>query len=118
MSLNILKIRPRFVAGALGPTNKTLSISPKVEDPAFREVTFDEIKEAYEEQVDGLIEGGSDIILIETIFDTLNAKAAIVATKKVFREKNIDLPIISGTITDLEWKNAFWTNCRSFLDLN
>ena len=81
------KGKPRFVAGALGPTNKTLSISPKVEDPAFREVTFDEIKGAYEEQVNGLIEGWADIILIETIFDTLNAKAAIVATKRVLREK-------------------------------
>ncbi len=114
------KGKPRFVAGALGPTNKTLSISPKVEDPAYREVTFDEIKEAYEEQVNGLVEGGADIILIETIFDTLNAKAAIVATKKVFREKNIDLPIIiSGTITDLSGRTlsgqtveAFWTSIK------
>jgi len=114
------KGKSRFVAGALGPTNKTLSISPKVEDPAYRDVTFDEIKEAYEEQVDGLIEGGADIILIETIFDTLNAKAAIVATKKVFREKNIELPImISGTITDLSGRTlsgqtveAFWTSIK------
>jgi len=114
------KEKPRFVAGALGPTNKTLSISPRVEDPAFREITFDEIKEAYEEQVGGLIEGGADIILIETIFDTLNAKAAIVATKKVLREKNLDLPImISGTITDLSGRTlsgqtveAFWTSIK------
>ncbi|MDC0243232.1 methionine synthase [Marine Group III euryarchaeote] len=114
------KGKPRFVAGALGPTNKTLSISPKVEDPAYREVTFDEIKEAYEEQINGLIEGGSDIILIETIFDTLNAKAAIVATKKVLREKNVNLPIIiSGTITDLSGRTlsgqtveAFWTSIK------
>jgi len=114
------KDKPRFVAGALGPTNKTLSMSPKVEDPAYREVTFDEIKEAYEEQVNGLIDGGADIILIETIFDTLNAKAAIVATKKVFREKNVDLPIIiSGTITDLSGRTlsgqtveAFWTSIK------
>ena len=92
------KSKPRFVAGAVGPTNKTLSISPKVEDPGFRDVSFDDIKEAYEEQVRGLVEGGADIILIETIFDTLNAKAAIVAVKKVFREKEIELPIIiSGT---------------------
>ena len=76
--------KPRFVAGALGPTNKTLSISPKVEDPGFRDVTFDEVRLAYEEQTRGLIEGGADIILIETIFDTLNAKSAIVAVKKVF----------------------------------
>ena len=82
--------KPRFVAGALGPTNKTLSISPKVEDPGFRDTSFDEMREAYEEQVSGLIEGGSDIILIETIFDTLNAKAAIVAVKNIFRAKNIE----------------------------
>ena len=114
------KHKPRFVAGALGPTNKTLSISPKVEDPGFRDVSFDEIREAYEEQVSGLIEGGSDIILIETIFDTLNAKAAIVAVKKIFREKNIELPIIiSGTITDLSGRTlsgqtveAFWTSIK------
>ena len=114
------KSKPRFVAGALGPTNKTLSISPKVEDPGFREVSFDEVKEAYEEQVRGLIEGGVDIILIETIFDTLNAKAAIVAVKKVFREKEIELPIIiSGTITDLSGRTlsgqtveAFWTSIK------
>ncbi len=112
--------KPRFVAGALGPTNKTLSISPKVEDPGFRDISFDEMKEAYEEQTRGLVEGGSDLILIETIFDTLNAKAAIVAVKKVFREKNIELPIIiSGTITDLSGRTlsgqtveAFWTSIK------
>jgi len=114
------KNKPRFVAGALGPTNKTLSISPKVEDPGFRDVSFDQVKEAYEEQVRGLIEGGADIILIETIFDTLNAKAAIVAVKKVFREKEVELPlIISGTITDLSGRTlsgqtveAFWTSIK------
>jgi 5-methyltetrahydrofolate--homocysteine methyltransferase len=114
------KDRPRFVAGALGPTNKTLSISPKVEDPGFREVTFDNLKEAYEEQVRGLIDGSADIILIETIFDTLNAKAAIVAVKNVFREKKVELPImISGTITDLSGRTlsgqtveAFWTSIK------
>ena len=112
--------KPRFVAGALGPTNKTLSISPKVEDPGFRDTSFDEMREAYEEQVSGLIEGGSDIILIETIFDTLNAKAAIVAVKNIFRAKNIELPlIISGTITDLSGRTlsgqtveAFWTSVK------
>ena len=114
------KYKPRFVAGALGPTNKTLSISPKVEDPGFRDVSFDEMKEAYEEQTRGLVDGGSDLILIETIFDTLNAKAAIVAVKNVFREKNIELPImISGTITDLSGRTlsgqtveAFWTSIK------
>jgi len=94
--------QPRFVAGSIGPTNKTLSLSPDVTDPGFRAVTFDQIAEAYYEQVSGLVAGGSDILLIETIFDTLNAKAAIYAIKKYFRDKGIDeLPImISGTITD------------------
>ena len=73
------------MAGALGPTNKTLSISPKVEDPGFREVTFDEMRESYEEQLNGLIDGGADLILIETIFDTLNAKAAIVGILAINR---------------------------------
>jgi 5-methyltetrahydrofolate--homocysteine methyltransferase len=76
--------RRRFVAGAIGPTNRTLSISPDVNNPGYRAVTFDQVREAYAEQVRGLIDGGSEIILIETIFDTLNAKAAIVATQQVF----------------------------------
>ncbi len=95
------KNKPRFVAGVLGPTNRTCSISPDVNDPAFRNITFNELAEAYVEATRGLIEGGSDIILIETIFDTLNAKAAIYAVKQVFDEDGIELPImISGTITD------------------
>lgn len=90
-----------FVAGALGPTNRTLSLSPDVNNPGYRAVTFDQVADAYYEQVKGLVDGGSDIILIETIFDTLNAKAAIYATKKYFTDAGIDLPImISGTITD------------------
>jgi 5-methyltetrahydrofolate--homocysteine methyltransferase len=93
--------RPRFVAGVLGPTNRTCSISPDVNDPAFRNITFEELANAYVESTRGLIEGGADIILIETIFDTLNAKAAIFAVKQVFDEDGIELPImISGTITD------------------
>ncbi len=112
--------RPRFVAGAVGPTNRTASISPRVSDPGFRNVSFDELREAYKEQVRGLIEGGTDIILIETIFDTLNAKAAGVATLEVFEEKGIDLPImISGTITDRSGRTlsgqtaeAFWYSMR------
>jgi 5-methyltetrahydrofolate--homocysteine methyltransferase len=112
--------KPRFVAGAVGPTNRTASISPKVSDPGFRNVTFDELREAYKEQVRGLIEGGSDIILIETIFDTLNAKAAGVATQEVFEEKGIELPVmVSGTITDLSGRTlsgqtaeAFWYSMR------
>jgi 5-methyltetrahydrofolate--homocysteine methyltransferase len=90
-----------FVAGALGPTNRTLSLSPDVNNPGYRAVHFDQVADAYTEQIDGLVEGGCDIILIETIFDTLNAKAAIYATKKYFADHNIELPImISGTITD------------------
>jgi len=93
--------KPRFVAGVLGPTSKTCSMSPDVNDPGFRAITFDDLVEDYSASTRGLIEGGSDIILIETIFDTLNAKAAIFAVKTVFEEDNIELPImISGTITD------------------
>ena len=112
--------KQRFVAGAVGPTNRTASISPKVSDPGFRNVDFDELREAYKEQVRGLIDGGCDIILIETIFDTLNAKAAGVATLEVFEEKDIELPImISGTITDRSGRTlsgqtpeAFWYSMR------
>ena len=112
--------KPRFVAGAVGPTNRTASISPKVSDPGFRNVDFDELREAYKEQIRGLIDGGVDIILIETIFDTLNAKAAGFATLEVFEEKDIELPVmISGTITDLSGRTlsgqtpeAFWYSMR------
>ena len=91
----------RFVAGALGPTNRTASISPDVSNPGFRAIRFDQLREAYGEQIRGLIDGGADLLLIETIFDTLNAKAAVVATLEVFEEKGVELPImISGTITD------------------
>ncbi|MCA1369094.1 methionine synthase [Bradyrhizobium sp. BRP14] len=110
----------RFVAGALGPTNRTASISPDVNNPGYRAVTFDDLRSAYAEQVRGLIEGGADIILIETIFDTLNAKAAIFATQEIFAEKGIRLPVmISGTITDLSGRTlsgqtptAFWYSVR------
>ncbi|WP_331372372.1 methionine synthase [Sinorhizobium chiapasense] len=112
--------RRRFVAGALGPTNRTASISPDVNNPGYRAVTFDDLRLAYGEQVRGLIDGGADIILIETIFDTLNAKAAIFATQEVFAEKGIQLPVmISGTITDLSGRTlsgqtptAFWHSVR------
>jgi 5-methyltetrahydrofolate--homocysteine methyltransferase len=108
--------RPRFVAGAIGPTNRTLSISPDVNNPGFRAVTFNEVRASYEEQVRGLIEGGCDLLLIETIFDTLNAKAAVVAIENIFLEKALRLPVmISGTITDLSGRTlsgqtpeAFW----------
>jgi 5-methyltetrahydrofolate--homocysteine methyltransferase len=108
--------KPRFVAGAIGPTNRTASISPDVNNPGFRNVSFDALVEAYATQTRGLINGGVDTILIETVFDTLNAKAAGFAVKQVFDETGITLPImISGTITDLSGRNlsgqtpeAFW----------
>ena len=112
--------RRRFVAGAIGPTNRTLSISPDVNNPGFRAVSFDQVREAYAEQVRGLIDGGSELLLIETIFDTLNAKAAIFAIEEVYRERGMRLPVmISGTITDLSGRTlsgqtteAFWNSVR------
>ncbi|WP_279480809.1 methionine synthase [Aureimonas sp. SK2] len=112
--------RRRFVAGAIGPTNRTASISPDVNNPGFRAVTFDDLRIAYAQQVRGLLDGGSDIILIETIFDTLNAKAAIFAAEEVFAEAGVALPVmISGTITDLSGRTlsgqtptAFWHSVR------
>ena len=93
--------RPRFVAGAIGPTNRTLSISPDVNDPTLRAISFDRLREAYAEQACGLIDGGCDLLLVETVFDTLNAKAAIVAIQEVFEEKGVELPLlISVTIAD------------------
>ncbi|MEN9918397.1 MAG: methionine synthase [Bacteroidota bacterium] len=93
--------KPRFVAGAIGPTNKTTSMSPKVEDPMYRAVTFDDMRSCYKEQIEGLIDGGVDLLLIETIFDTLNAKAALFAAEEVRKERNIHIPIlISVTLTD------------------
>ena len=98
--------KPRFVAGSMGPTNRTASISPDVNNPGFRNTTFDELKTAYGEQARGLIEGGVDMLLIETIFDTLNAKAAGFAVMEVYDELSIHLPLmISGTITDLSGRN-------------
>ena len=110
--------RPRFVAGAIGPTNRTASISPDVLNPSFRAITFDELRVAYAEQVRGLIEGGVDALLIETIFDTLNAKAAIFACAEVMEERGIRVPVmISGTITDRSGRllsgqtpEAFWNS--------
>ena len=108
--------KPRFVAGAIGPTNRTATISPDVNNPGFRNVDFDTLVDAYSTQVRGLIEGGVDLILIETVFDTLNAKAAGYAVEEVFDEMGVELPVmISGTITDLSGRNlsgqtpeAFW----------
>lgn len=93
--------KPRFVAGSIGPTNKTASMSPRVEDPIFRAVTFDDLHKVYKEQIEGLIDGGVDVLLIETIFDTLNAKAALFAAEEVRNERNVDVPImISVTLSD------------------
>jgi len=112
--------KPRFVAGALGPTNRTASLSPDVNNPGFRNVTFDELKEAYKEAAKGLVDGGVDLLLVETIFDTLNAKAAIFAIKEYLDEENLDVPMmISGTITDASGRTlsgqvteAFWNSVR------
>ncbi|HCV49586.1 MAG TPA: methionine synthase, partial [Rhodobiaceae bacterium] len=117
--------RPRYVAGALGPTNRTASISPDVNDPGMRNVHYDELVEAYTEATRGLIEGGADIILIETVFDTLNAKAALHAVQSAFEETGIELPLmVSGTITDRSGRTlsgqtteAFWNSvkhCKPF----
>ncbi|MGB5600427.1 MAG: homocysteine S-methyltransferase family protein, partial [Thiothrix litoralis] len=107
--------KPRFVAGVLGPTSRTCSISPDVNDPGFRNVTFDALVVAYMESTRGLIEGGADIILIETIFDTLNAKAAVFAVKQVFDEDGIELPImISGTITDASGRTLSGQTTEAF----
>src|SRR5277367_5963359 len=110
--------RPRFVAGAIGPTNRTASISPDVLNPSFRAITFDELRSAYGEQARGLIDGGVDTLLIETIFDTLNAKAAIFACIEVMEERGVQMPVmISGTITDRSGRllagqtpEAFWNS--------
>lgn len=112
--------RPRFVAGAIGPTNKTLSLSPDVEDPGFREIDFDFLTNVYHEQAAALVEGGADFILIETIFDTLNAKAGVMAVKQLERELGREVPImLSMTLTDLSGRNlsghtveAFWYAVR------
>src|SRR5579884_966225 len=108
--------KPRFVAGSIGPLNKTLSLSPSVADPGYRAVTFDEVRDAYAEQVRGLVEGGADLLLVETIFDTLNAKAALVAIEDAFDALGTRLPVmISVTITDKSGRTlsgqtveAFW----------
>jgi 5-methyltetrahydrofolate--homocysteine methyltransferase len=112
--------RKRWVAGALGPTNKTLSLSPDVNDPGYREVTFQEVKSVYREQIDALVEGGVDFVLIETVFDTLNCKAAIMATLEAEQALGRELPImISMTLTDLSGRNlsghtveGFWASVR------
>jgi 5-methyltetrahydrofolate--homocysteine methyltransferase len=107
--------KARFVAGSIGPTNRTASMSPDVNDPGFRAVTFDELVEAYEEQVNGLIDGGADLLMVETIFDTLNAKAALFAIDKVKTAKEVSIPImISGTITDASGRTLSGQTVEAF----
>lgn len=108
--------KPRFVAGSIGPTNRTASMSPDVNDPGFRAVTFEELRKAYKEQVEGLVDGGADLLLVETVFDTLNAKAALFAIEEVKEEKNIDIPImVSGTITDASGRTLSGQTVEAFL---
>ncbi len=109
------KENPKFIAGALGPTNKTASLSPDVNDPGFRGVTFDELVEAYKEQAAGLLDGGADALLVETIFDTLNAKAAFYAIEELLEERNIVVPIMaSGTITDASGRTLSGQTAQAF----
>lgn len=106
---------PKFVAGAIGPMNKTLSLSPDVNNPGYRAVTFDEVSQAYFDQVKGLVEGGADILLVETIFDTLNAKAALFAIRRFFDETGLELPVmISGTITDASGRTLSGQTLEAF----
>lgn len=108
--------KPRFVAGSIGPTNRTASMSPDVNDPGYRAVTFDELRIAYKQQVEALIDGGVDLLLVETVFDTLNAKAALFAIEEVKEERNIDIPImLSGTITDASGRTLSGQTAEAFL---
>jgi len=108
--------KPRFVAGSMGPTNRTASISPDVNDPGFRAITFEELVTAYKEQAEALIDGGVDILLVETVFDTLNAKAALFAIDEVFIQRGIKLPImVSGTITDQSGRTLTGQTTDAFL---
>ncbi|MDC6365803.1 MULTISPECIES: homocysteine S-methyltransferase family protein [Flavobacteriaceae] len=108
--------KPRFVAGSIGPTNKTASMSPDVNDPGFRAVSFDELRVAYKQQVEALLDGGSDLLLVETIFDTLNAKAALFAIEEVKEERNIEIPVmVSGTITDASGRTLSGQTAEAFL---
>jgi len=108
--------KPRFVAGAIGPTNKTTSLSPDVNDPGFRAISFDQLKQSYREQLNGLVDGGVDILLVETIFDTLNAKAALFAIDELFEDKGIKLPVmVSGTITDASGRTLSGQTTRAFM---
>lgn len=108
--------KPRFVAGSVGPTNKTASISPDVNDPAYRAITFEELVEAYSEQINGLLDGGADLLLIETVFDTLNAKAALYAAREVMNQRNQEIPLmVSGTITDASGRTLSGQTAEAFM---
>ena len=108
--------KPRFVAGSIGPTNRTASMSPDVNDPGYRAVTFDDLRLAYKQQVGALIDGGVDVLLVETIFDTLNAKAALFAIEEVNEERNLQVPImVSGTITDASGRTLSGQTAEAFL---
>lgn len=108
--------KPRFVAGAIGPTNKTASLSPDVSNPGFRAITFDQLAEAYKEQARGLMDGGVDLMLVETVFDTLNAKAALFAIRELFKESGKELPVmVSGTITDASGRTLSGQTTEAFI---
>lgn len=108
--------KPRFVAGAMGPTNKTASMSPDVNDPGFRAISFDQLRRAYKQQAEALLDGGVDILLVETIFDTLNAKAALFAIEEVKEERNSEVPVmVSGTITDASGRTLSGQTAEAFL---
>lgn len=108
--------KPRFVAGSIGPTNRTASLSPDVNDPGYRAITFEELRLAYKQQAEALLDGGSDILLVETIFDTLNAKAALFAIDEIREERNVKIPImVSGTITDASGRTLSGQTADAFL---
>ena len=108
--------KPRFVAGSMGPTNKTASMSPDVNDPGFRAVTFEELRKAYKQQAEALLDGGADILLVETVFDTLNAKAALFAIEEIKEERGLDIPVmLSGTITDASGRTLSGQTAEAFL---
>lgn len=108
--------KPRFVAGSIGPTNKTASLSPEVNDPGFRAITFEELRVAYKQQAEALLDGGADILLVETIFDTLNAKAALFAIDEIQEERKLEIPImVSGTITDASGRTLSGQTAEAFL---
>ncbi len=108
--------KPRFVVGSMGPTNKTASMSPEVNDPGFRAITFEELKTAYKQQAEALIDGGADLLMVETVFDTLNAKAALFAIEEIKAERKINIPImVSGTITDASGRTLSGQTAEAFL---